>query len=273
MRFSVVRILSASATIALAAGILFLPTALSAQAPAVTREEPRSDWSFMLGAGGMIRPTYEGSDRYIVSPVPWVSVNWRDTVTLGMGGLSLQWRLGGLRIGGGLTLNSGRKESTGVFAIGDDRLYGMGEIPTALGIKGFVDYVLGPVTLSWAITKYTAAGNDGMVMNFGVALPLKLTDATMVTAGLSANWANQNYMQTYFGVTSIQAINSAYAQYTPNAGIKDVGLSVSLSHNLSRRWSLIADARFTRLTGDAQDSPIVFSKNQTTFMAGIAYRF
>lgn len=273
MRFSFVRLLSVATAGSLGVGISLLPTALGAQDYSETRDQSGNDWSFLLGAGGLIRPTYEGSDRYIVTPLPLVNVSWKDTITLGVGGLSMQGRVGGLRIGGGLTFATGRLESTGVFAVGDDRLYGMGEIPAALGIKGFVDYALGPVTLSWAIVKYTASGNDGMMMNFGLALPWKIADATQVTAGASANWANQNYMQTYFGVTPTQSINSNYAQYTPGAGIKDVGLSLSVSHNLSQRWTLVADARFTRLTGDAQYSPIVYSKNQAAFMTGLAYRF
>jgi len=63
-----------------------------------------------------------------------------------MGGLSAYWRHENFRIGGGLTFSAGRQENSGAFHQGDDRLFGMGEIPAALGIKGFAEYRLGPST-------------------------------------------------------------------------------------------------------------------------------
>jgi len=43
--------------------------------------------------------TYEGSDHYIASPVPFVNVIWRDTISLGVDGLSAYWRYENLRVG------------------------------------------------------------------------------------------------------------------------------------------------------------------------------
>jgi outer membrane scaffolding protein for murein synthesis (MipA/OmpV family) len=36
---------------------------------------------------------------------------------------------------------------------------------------------------------------------------------------------------------------------------------------------LVANARLVRLTGDAENSPIVFSKTQALFMTAITYHF
>jgi outer membrane protein len=266
MHQSLVRFSPLFVSVAIAAGA-GLPTTLLAQ------DRPRAEWDVTLGAGAVLRPTYEGSDRYIVSPVPYANVTWRDTISLGMNGLSAYWRHDNLRVGGGLTFDSGRQQNTGAFHQGDDRLLGMGDIPAALGVKGFADYKLGLVNLNASITKFTANGNDGVLVNFGVALPYKLTDTTTVTARVSADWADQNYMQTYFGVTPTQSQNSGYSQYNAGAGIKDVGIGLGLTHRFDEHWLLAVDARVTRLTGDAENSPIVFSKTGASIMSAIAYHF
>ncbi|SJZ39373.1 Outer membrane scaffolding protein for murein synthesis, MipA/OmpV family [Enhydrobacter aerosaccus] len=246
---------------------LALPVTLSAQ------DRQRATWDVTLGAGAAVRPTYEGSDRYIVSPVPFVNVIWNDTVALNVEGLSAYWRYGNLRVGGGLTYDTGRSQSTGTFQQGDYRLAGMGDIPAALALKAFADYRLGPVVLNAAVKKLTANGNDGVVLNFGMALPYKLTESTMVRASVSADWANQSYMQTHFGVTAVQAANSGYAQYNAGAGIQSVNFGLGLTQKLGEHWELIAQGRVMRLTGDTQNSPIVFSTTQAVVMGALAYHF
>ena len=263
---SFVRFASLVACAAIAAGAS-VPTKVLAQ------DRPRGEWDVTLGAGAAVRPTYEGSDHYIASPVPFVNVIWRDTIALGVDGLSAYWRYQNLRIGGGLSYGTGRQQSSGIFQQGDGRLAGMGDIPAAFALKAFADYKLGPVVLNAGLTKFTANGNDGVLVNFGIGLPYKLTETTTVRASVSADWADQNYMQTYFGVTPTQAVNSGFAQFNAGAGIKDVNFGVGLTQQLGPHWALVANARLLRLTGDAENSPIVFSKTQALFMSAITYHF
>ena len=107
-------------TIACAAGL----ACCTVPALAVPAQAPPKDWDITLGAGAAMRPTFEGSDRYTATPIPLLSVRWRDTVSIGEGGLSVYWHRKRFRIGGGLTFDSGRKDhgSGGIFESGDDRL-------------------------------------------------------------------------------------------------------------------------------------------------------
>lgn len=68
------------------------------------------DWDITLGVGAAMRPTFEGSDRYTATPLPLLSVRWRDMISIGDGGLSVYWHRKRFRIGGGLTFDSGRKD-------------------------------------------------------------------------------------------------------------------------------------------------------------------
>src|SRR5262245_974385 len=89
-------------------------------------------WSVTLGAGAVVRPTFEGSDRYFVSPVPFVSISYKDMVSLDTSGLNAYWRRGGLQVGGGLAFNLGRREGgNNLFTPGDERLNGLGDIPAS----------------------------------------------------------------------------------------------------------------------------------------------
>jgi MipA family protein len=161
-----------------------------------------SAWAVMLGAGAAIRPTFEGSDRYFVSPVPLVSINYNDMISLDTSGLSAYWRKAGLQIGGGLTYNLGRRQGgNNVFTPGDERLNGLGDIPAAPGLRAFANYQLGPVVLGATLTKYLAEGNNGLLIDALVEMPYRLGERTTVTGRVFATWADQSYMQTWFGVT------------------------------------------------------------------------
>lgn len=233
-----------------------------------------SVWSVTLGAGALIRPTFEGSDRYFVSPVPVVSVIYNDMISLDTSGLNAYWRKDGLQIGGGLTYSLGRLQGrNNVFTQGDERLNGLGNIPAAAGLRAFANYKLGPVVLGTTLTKYLAEGNNGLLIDGLIEMPVRLGDHTTVTGRLFATWADQSYMQTWFGVTPGQSITSGYAIYQAESGIKNVGLGVNLRHRLGANWILSADAGLVWLTGSADYSPITVSNVNMNILAMVGYRF
>ncbi|MGH8210941.1 MAG: MipA/OmpV family protein, partial [Steroidobacteraceae bacterium] len=168
---------------------------------------PKDGWDVSVGGGPGVRPTYEGSDRYVVTPLPFVSATYDDWLSMGPDGLNAYWHQGNFRIGAGPTFDDGRedKNSNGPFTQGDDRLKGLGDIEHALGVRVLSSYKLGPVVFDGSVTKLTHGGNDGVLAHAGVALPYELTDKFSLTLSVGTTWANKSYMQTYFGVTPIQA--------------------------------------------------------------------
>lgn len=235
----------------------------------------KSDWDVSLGAGAALSPTFEGSDRYHVLPVPLVSITYKDMISLNSTGLSAYWRTGGLRIGAGLTYNPGRDDSKddGLFSNGDDRLRGMGDIDAALGLKAFASYRLWMLDLSAAATKYTGGDNDGVVIDLGLALPYTLFDKLTLSPHVGATWANQDYMQTFFGVTTTQAANSGFARYDADAGFKDIRAGIDANYRFDEHWFLSVRTDVKRLVGDAVDSPISFSDTGVTAATMVGYRF
>jgi outer membrane protein len=247
-------------------------SAASAQAPGGAPKE----WDVTLGAGFALRPTYEGSDRYTASPLPILSVTYRDWLSLGQDGLSAYWRRESLQIGAGLTYGGGRDEKDdSMFGGGDKRLRGMGKIDGALGVRAFANYDLKPIRLSASVTKFTGDKdkNDGVLVQIGAAYPVKVTDKLTVTPNIGATWADENYMQSYFGVTSLQASRSRFTRFTAESGVKDVSFGLNANYRFDQNWFAGAGVTVKQLTSDAAKSPLSFADTQGLFLVNVGYRF
>jgi outer membrane protein len=100
--------------------------------------------------------------------------------------------------------------------------------------------------------------------------------AKMVTlaGGAAFTYGSGDYMDEYFGVTPADSLASGLPVYTPGSGVRDVrGWAAAVLH-LSLQWHLGAGVMYSRLVGDAADSPLVSeegSKNQWVYGVGALY--
>lgn len=255
-------------------GLALSAAALSS--PALAAETALGHFDITAGIGAAMRPTYLGSDRYRVSPLPLVSLKWNDMVSAGPEGLRLYWHSGALTAGAGLTFDGGRDEknpNTLGFGNGDERLKGMGKIDAAIGYQGFINYRLGMVDLSTSVTKYDGSQNDGLLLRFGAAVPVKLTSRLVITPHGETQWANDSYMQTFFGVSAGQALHSQFARFTAGSGLFGVTGGIRANYAITQHWFATGDVATTLLTGDAKNSPLSYSDTATTVVTAIGYRF
>ena len=231
-------------------------------------------WRVMLGAGPYVRPTYEGSNRYTVVPVPVINATYKDRLSINARGLSVYWHDEHVRLGTGLTYKGGRKDrkSGSFLSRGDDRLIGMGNVGAAMGVRVFGSYTIEHVKLSTAVTQYTG-GNHGLLVDAAASLPLKMTDRLILRPRVNVTWANGTYMQTFFGVTTTQAANSRFTQFNAGAGLKDVSIGLNANYGLDRNWFLGFNADIKRLTGDAAKSPVSLSNVQIIMISMLGYKF
>lgn len=92
----------------------------------------------------------------------------------------------------------------------------------------------------------------------------------------TATFAHGNYARPYFSITPSGSVASGLAAYELDGGLKDVGLSLTGSCSLSRRWSLTGIGNYRRLPGAFANSPIVAgegSANQLFAGIGLGYAF
>jgi outer membrane scaffolding protein for murein synthesis (MipA/OmpV family) len=232
-------------------------------------------WDINLGVGGAWRPTFEGSDRSRFRPLPVITVSWRDTISFGEGGLSAQLRRGRFRAGVGLAFDGGRKDhdTGGIFGGGDDRLAGMGNIDFTLGARGFAAYRVGFVDFNVSAVKYLGKQNDGVLAGFGVSAPLPLGKKLVFIPGIRASWADDKYMQTFFGVTPLQASRSIFPQFTARAGIQEVRASANLIYRFNNHWFAAVNTNVSRLMDDSARSPISITDTNTSVTTLLGYHF
>ncbi len=239
----------------------------------------QKEWDVKVGLGMRVGPRYEGGGEYTLSPVPYFNIAWRDIVNLGLGGLNLNLLRGrDYKFGAGITYNPGRDEKGSSFfgtslSGTDERLRGLGDIDPALGFRAFGAYMLGPLALNASITKYIGDQNDGVLVNFGVSLPWHPMNKLTLTPNIVATWADDKYMQTFFGVTQFQSSRSGLAAFNAESGIKDVTLGLNATYLVDRHWFVSSDAGVKQLEGDADRSPITESGTSATFGTVVGYHF
>jgi hypothetical protein len=97
-----------------------------------------------------------------------------------------------------------------------------------------------------------------------------------VIADVSATYASGDYMRRYYTVSASGAAASGLAQFAAKSGVKDIGLTLTTSYQLSPKWSVVGFAGYKRLMGSAKDSPVVAREgnaNQLRGGIGIGYSF
>lgn len=236
-----------------------------------------TDWKFLLGLSAMYAPEYEGSKYNELMAAPTAEVSWRETVSLSLkDGLSAKFkpfRNHNFSLGGGVGYWRGRKESADKDH--DDALRGLGNISGNAVANLRAAYEFGPYLFGARIERDMGGDRDGTTIKLNGGYKIWGSEKLRVKAGISATWADDNYMMTMFGISAEQSRNSPhhYAVYTASAGIKDVGVHLDADYSLFGNVSMTGQIGYQRLVGDTTDSPIVTSENQYRAGLGLVYRF
>lgn len=225
------------------------------------------DWKVVVGGGAAFKPKYEGSDEYEVSPVPFVSAEFFDMVTIDPTGIDVKvYETDPIQLDVKVGYDTGRDEDD------SDNLRGMGDVDFGVTVGGKVTYEIGPVDLFVALDK-TISGSDGLLVEAGAAVKAPISEHLILGAEASATFADENYMDSYFGVTAAQSSRSGHREYNPGAGIKSAGLTASATYLINASWAIRVQQSVDILLGDAADSPIVQEKLQSSSMLVVGYRF
>jgi len=237
-------------------------------APVPEAVSPRGDWTFVLGGGVRVAPSYEGSDKFSVSPLPFVAINWRDRVFLEMErgvGVNVV-RTEALRLGVSVGLAPGRNEDD------EDHLKGLGDIDMAARGHVFGSYSFGMWQIGLDVAK-DFGGSEGLQVRPDISVKVPLSETWTLSSGVSATWADDDYMQSFFGVSPSQSRKSGLERYDAGAGFKSVDFKVGLNWAISESWFATANVGVGVLLGDAADSPITESQVQPSVGLAVGYRF
>jgi outer membrane protein len=217
---------------------LILLAALCLVAPVVQAAD------ISVGGGIGIAPDYEGSEDYEAVPVPFADV----------------------KFGNGMY----------VKLLENDAVDDMKEVSDAneLGIFGGFEYNNWFVSLEFLAD--TANAHEGWTSKLKGGYNWVINNSWALSIGASTTYADDDYMQTYFGVTAADAARSGLSQYNADSGIKDIGIDLGLNWMITQNWSAKGIASFTQLVGDADDgSPVVDQGSEGQFFGAalVVYSF
>ncbi|MGO4135872.1 MipA/OmpV family protein [Rhizobium brockwellii] len=224
------------------------------------------EWNVVVGAGAMYAPKFEGSDEFEVRPIPVISARIGDRIGIDPTGLTvdvLQSNGFTLSVKGGYEMGRSEDDS--------DHLRGLGDVDAGAAIGGKLSYQVGPAELYASIDK-TIGGSEGLVGKLGANVSQRY-DRFILSAGASATLADDNHMESYFGVTSEQSARSGLRQYDAGAGLKRFDVEASVTYMATENWLIRGQAGVGFLTGDAADSPIVQDDVQPSAMLMVGYKF
>ncbi|MEP8956188.1 MipA/OmpV family protein [Enterobacter mori] len=231
-----------------------------------------------MGGGVDVAPRYSGSDKSRVGAAQVVDYAMANgffiSTTRGVGYGN---NIGNLDYSAAVSYRTGRKDkdvSSDSISSGSDYLRGMGDIKgSAIVVPGLGYKVTDWLHLQLQAEVPVSERDNGEVVHFGIISPLYTSPKNEVTLALTSSWGSDKYMQTYYGISAAQAAASGFARHDAGAGIYAYSLNLDWTHRLTSRWSVLASAGATQLTGDAADSPIVQRKTSPTGSLKVTYSF
>jgi outer membrane protein len=223
-----------------------------------------------LQAGGMVfvTPKYQGSKDYEVIGVPLVApaganqfgfIQFRGPEDIRLRVINFN----GFEAGPLTGWRFDRDEDD------SSRLDGLGDIDGGLVFGGYAAYQFGMFMPFVSYSHQVTGDETGGLLRFGAEAPVTVIGGVKMIGQIGATWADDEYMDAYFSVP----VGAPLTEYDAEAGIKDVYIGLNADVPLTDRWNLKLIGQYTRIIGDAADSPIVESENQFFGGLGLTYKF
>lgn len=225
-----------------------------------------------IGGGVGVKPAYSGAKDNKLSFVPALKVEYGSFFVGGVDTLTAagwkfydtdRWQFS-LGVGSDLFP---REESD------DDHLKGMGDI--SVTPRAFVSgtYKNGFFTGGAILTQDIGGNDQGFRFTTYAHAEWQATDDLRLFAGPSVSWADSDYMQTQYGVSSAQSTRSGLQRYDAGSGLEQVGLELGADYQINRSWMVGFRTFASHLEDHASDSPVVEDADQLRYALFLAWKF
>ncbi|MCX9147295.1 MipA/OmpV family protein [Erythrobacter sp. WG] len=282
-------------TVAAEAAAQAQPSAPPSAPPAFALAKPVFDdnWA-TIGLGLGMVPSYAGSNDYIAFPLPLIvgrvggvgispnGPGFLIDLNPGKPGFAPQ-KGARIAVGPAFRLRNDRN-----VQIKDDVVARAGKLDAALEVGGHVglawrgvfkpvDQFSVGVQARWDVL----GAHEGMVIEPQVSYRAPLGRAFTLQAQVSAEFVDDSFADYYFTVSPAQALASGLPRFRAGGGLNRIGTFAILGYDLDRNalnggWSLTGVGGYSRLFGDAADTPYTALRgdpNQFILGLGIAYTF
>jgi outer membrane protein len=237
-----------------------------------------------IGLGAAYKPDYEGSDDYEASIAPFGRYNWASGRYVQLGGTQ------GTERAARLKANILRKEGRDGLELGpvlqyrmkrdddvdNNKVGNMKEVDAATEAGAFIGFTSGNWSGNITYATDISSEHDGSLMYFNGGYRVPVSDRFDMILGAHVTWADDDYMDTYFGVSNSDSARSGLKKYSASSGIKDAGFSVAGLYRFNKTWGIAGLLGYTRMLNDAEDSPLVDpvgDENQMKAIAAVTYSF
>lgn len=241
------------------------PLAALLAALTVTPAAAQEGWGIAadIGLGAEVEPDWLGSKDMETSP--WVIFRNVDLTRPGQAATA-DGSADGLRVLPTLNWRGGRE------ADDSDALTGLDDIDGTVEAGVKFRYTRGPATAQLIVRK-GFGGHDGLVGSVGGKYRTAPNDRLTLWPGIEAKFGDDSFTQTYFGVTADESARSGYAAYSPQGGIYAAGFSLEGRYAVTDSLAVVGEVEYSKLVGDAADSPFVEDTSQPALRLGIVHRF
>lgn len=171
------------------------------------------------------------------------------------------------RFGPSLNIVSERNESD------SDILRGLGDVDTAYEVGAYAEFWPGSFLRTRLELRRGFKGHEGVVVDLSADAVWHPMERLRFTIGPRVSLANDEYMETYFGVSSDQSGSSGLAAFDAKGGLHSVSVASSLTYKWTESWSTIGFAEVGKLVGDAADSPITKRGSDDVLTVGVALTY
>ncbi|MGH6998417.1 MAG: MipA/OmpV family protein, partial [Phenylobacterium sp.] len=140
----------------------------------------------------------------------------------------------------------------------DDDMRGFETIDGTVEAGGFVNWWVSDWLRLRAEARHGLGGHDSWVGDLGADAIVR-SERWAFTAGPRLNWGDDDFTRTFFAVTPQDVARSPLrvATYAPSGASWMPGAVASAEYWLTPRWGVQTVVTYSRITGDAADSPIV----------------
>lgn len=232
------------------------------------------EWLVMVGAWTFAQPSFQGSDELAFGVQPIFNMRRRGTrewlsLPTDHGGATL-FSTSNFRIGPSLKFVQKRDDNDHAA------LRGLGAVDWALEAGAFAEFWPTESFRTRLEVRRGFNGHEGFVADLSADGVRRLGESWTLTAGPRLSFADGEYVNTYFSVSSAQAAASGLARFDAKGGLKSAGAGTSLTYQWTPQIATTGFAEYARLLGDAARSPIVQDRgapDQLTVGIGVKYTF
>jgi outer membrane scaffolding protein for murein synthesis (MipA/OmpV family) len=242
-----------------------------------------------VGVGAGYGPSYEGSDDYVLFPVPLVQGR--------LGGIGIDPRAGGVALdfipnppdGVGFNLGVAAKVRLNrTRSAHDPAVDKLGKLDTAVEVGPTLGVTFPHVFNSYDSLTFTAdvlwdvaGAYKGMVVDPAIGYSTPLSRGILANLSLNAEYGDRKFANYYYSITPQGSVASGLPVFQARSGFNKVGarllLGIDLDGDLTNGGpAIFAIGGYTRMLGDARRSPLTSirgSPNQFLGAVGLGYTF